>query len=286
MTTEKQDLSKPITRADQLAAFARKTGEPDAMQQIFRHLANGGHLFDLLDLWGCAYSDVLAWIVEDDARRNLYNSAMQTQGEYVKREVLDTLRKIARFDIRTLYYENGALKHPTTWPPEAAFAVAGVETEDLFEWTGEKGDKSRELIGYAKKVKLRDNLRAFEMIGKNLALFIERHEHTHKHTLEALVMAALGPAAPERPIISLPPEKNNRPIETGPGFSDSRAQGITSTNEPQISRKGETDLPGKEASPEKESEKNFPEKIGETEKGKSEGDSHRNEKSAEDELPI
>lgn len=285
MTTPSQELSKRQTRADQLAAFNKRLAVPaETMDTIFNHLANGGHLFDLLDLWGCAYNDILRWIVEDDTRRNLYNSAMQTQGEYVKREVLETLRKIARFDIRTLYDENGALLHPKSWPPEAAFAVSGVDVDELFEWVGERGEKERELVGYARKVKLRDNLKAFEMIGKNLALFIERHEHTHKHTLEALVMASLGPAAPaapERPIISLPPEKTNRPIETGPGFSDSRAQRTTSTLESHISGKGETENGCSESgeilpSGEKESEKNFPENSEKIE----------NENSGEDNLPI
>lgn len=278
---EKQALSKPITRADQLAAFNRKAATPaETMQTIFDHLANGGHLFDLLDLWGCAYNDVLNWIISDDARRDKYNSAMLTQSEYVKREVLDTLRKIARFDIRTLYDDKGALLHPKEWPKEAAFAVSAVDCDELFEWTGEKGDKSRELVGYAKKVKLRDNLKAFEMIGKNLALFIERHEHTHKHTLEALVMAAIGPAPAAPPQISGTPEKSDRSIKTHTGFLVSPSGESDPTNEPSLSANpdknsaeelpvSENDFPDKisEKNSEKletKSEKNFPEKIEKT----------------------
>lgn len=275
-----QGLSKPITRADQLAAFNRKAATPaETMQTIFDHLANGGHLFDLLDMWGCAYNDMLHWIVTDDDRRNLYNSAMLTQTEFVKREVLDTLRKIARFDIRTLYDDKGALLHPKDWPKEAAWAVSGVDSQELFEWTGDKGDKARELVGYAKKVKLRDNLKAFEMIGKNLALFIERHEHTHKHTLEALVMASIETqpaAAPQRPIIIDANEKRNLPTETHTGFFDSRAEESAPTFPPQDLSNPDKDfeknyeksgiISGKisgenSEAPETDSCKNFPEKI-------------------------
>lgn len=260
MTTEKQALSKPVTRADQLAAFNRKAAEPaETMQTIFDHLANGGHLFDLLDLWGCAYNDILSWIITDDARRDKYNSAMLTQSEYVKREVLDTLRKIARFDIRTLYDDKGALLHPASWPKEAAWAVSGVETQELFEWVGERGEKERELVGYAKKVKLRDNLKAFEMIGKNLALFIERHEHTHKHTLEALVMAAIGPAPAERPIIPGTPEKSDRSIKTTPGFLVSPAGESAPTFEPQVSPNPDKISGENSEKLETNSGKNFPE---------------------------
>lgn len=280
MTTEKTALSKPVTRADQLAAFNRKAADPaGTMQTIFDHLANGGHLFDLLDLWGCAYNDVLNWIITDDGRRDLYNSAMLTQSEFVKREVLDTLRKIARFDIRTLYDDKGALLHPSDWPPAAAWAVSGVETQELFEWTGEKGEKERELIGYAKKVKLRDNLKAFEMIGKNLALFIERHEHTHKHTLEALVMAAIGPAPAERPIISETPEKSDRSIKTIPGFLVSPAGESDPTNEPSVLSNPDKNSGKNSEKLETNSGKNFPEKIDETA-------SPKPETKPEDDLPI
>lgn len=283
MTTEKTDLSKPITRADQLAAFNRKAADPaGTMQTIFDHLANGGHLFDLLDLWGCAYNDVLNWIITDDGRRDLYNSAMLTQSEFVKREVLDTLRKIARFDIRTLYDDKGALLHPSSWPPAAAWAVSGVETQELFEWTGEKGDKTRELIGYAKKVKLRDNLKAFEMIGKNLALFIERHEHTHKHTLEALVMAAIGPAPAAPPQIPGTPEKSDRSIKTHTGFLVSPAGESDPTLEPQILSNPDK-ISGKNSeAPETKSEKNFPENFEKTGNENSEKISEKTQENLED----
>lgn len=255
------------TRADELAAFERVKANPDAMTTIFRHLANGGHLFDLLEIWGAAYSDVLAWIHDDDRRRDLYTAAIQTQTEYVKREVLDTLRKIARFDIRQLYDERGALLHPVDWPHAAAFAVAGV---DVFEEYQGRGDE-RELVGYTKKVKLRDNLKAFEMIGKNLALFIERHEHTHRHTLEALVMAAIQPPA-ERPTISQEGKSMLTPSGTDPGVFDSVSPKAAPTFPPQDSENRETQVAEKQASPEMNSEKNFPKNSDETGEQKSKED--------------
>lgn len=206
-----------LTRADQITAFEKKKAQPaETMQAVFLHVANGGHIFDLLEAWQVAYSDFMLWITEDEKRRELWNTAQNSQAEYVKREVLNTLRAISKFDVRQLFNEDGSLKPVSDWPAGAAFAVAGVDVAELWEGRGE----DREQVGELKKVKLRDNLRALEMVGRNLNLFIEKVEHSHKITLEKLVTASLD--QPETSYNIPEDKKRGTEAEGSPGVSQPR----------------------------------------------------------------
>lgn len=82
-------------------------------------------------------------------------------------EVLRRLSAIGRADIRKLYGENGELRPVREWDDENAAAAAGIETEELFEGHREE----REQVGYARKVKRVDQIRALELLGKHHALW-------------------------------------------------------------------------------------------------------------------
>jgi phage terminase small subunit len=83
----------------------------------------------------------------------------------IKQErLLRELAAIAFSDIRKYYDENGRLKNIKDLDKDAAAALAGVETEELFEFID--GDKSR--IGDVKKIKRWDKVKAIETINKML----------------------------------------------------------------------------------------------------------------------
>lgn len=81
--------------------------------------------------------------------------------------VLTELARVGFSDIRSLYNDDGSLKHPRDWDTDTASAVAGIEFMEEFEGHG----KDRKYIGTTKKIRVFDKVRALEILGKHLGIF-------------------------------------------------------------------------------------------------------------------
>ena len=81
--------------------------------------------------------------------------------------VLREYAKIAFFDPRRLFQDNGQPKDITTLDDDTAGALAGLDVLEEYEGSG----RDREFVGYTKKYKIADKLRALEALGKHLGLF-------------------------------------------------------------------------------------------------------------------
>lgn len=79
-------------------------------------------------------------------------------------EIIDRLVKIAWFDIRTLYNEDGDLKEPHELDDIAAAAIAGVEIDELTVGSG----ALKMAIGTRTKYKLKDGMLALQMLITSL----------------------------------------------------------------------------------------------------------------------
>lgn len=160
--------------------------EKYCMNKFYEILANGGNLIDWCKSTGERYSDVMNWIQEDPDRLKRYEKALECRGEYLFHRIMKEFEAIGFSDTRDLYDEQGNLKPPSEWPDSVAGAISGVDT------TVAKYDKDGELIEpETKKIRLYDKLRALELMGKNLKMFVDRHEHEHKMTLEDLVNSSV-----------------------------------------------------------------------------------------------
>lgn len=99
----------------------------------------------------------------------------QEEEEALKRAGIDRTRalmelaKLAYFDLRKLYREDGSLKNPGEWDDGTAAAIASIETFEEFKGAG----KNRRQVGYIKKVKVCDKNRSLEMLLKHLGLLKE-----------------------------------------------------------------------------------------------------------------
>lgn len=80
--------------------------------------------------------------------------------------VLRELAAIALSDLRSLYRTDGTLKPPSEWDDQAAAAVASLEVDELRDGEGA-------VIGFTRKVKRFDKVRALELLGKHLGLWQE-----------------------------------------------------------------------------------------------------------------
>ena len=84
--------------------------------------------------------------------------------------VLKELAKIAFVDPRKLFDEEGRPKDIRFLDPDTAAALSSVDIYEEFDYNGDE----KELMGYTKKYKWSDKLRALEMLGKHLGMFTDK----------------------------------------------------------------------------------------------------------------
>lgn len=161
--------------------------DPNTIDVIFKHLANGGSLINLCKTWNVRYSDIIFWIHQSDERKKAYHEGLEAQKAWGIERLLQEIRSISFVDIRKIFNEDHSLKPPSEWPDDVAAAIAGIETDELFEGMG----KERSRVGETKKIKMFDKLKALEMLGKDLGRFTQKIEHSGKLTLEDLVTGSI-----------------------------------------------------------------------------------------------
>ena len=107
--------------------------------------------------------------------------------------VLKELAKVGFFDIRRLFDDSGKPLDITGLDNETAACIVGLEVMDIYEGTGD----DKEFVGYIKKYKLSDKLKALEMIGRHLGMFKDKLElsgglDTEKTKLDDLLQQMRG----------------------------------------------------------------------------------------------
>lgn len=113
--------------------------------------------------------------------------------EITQDRVLQELAKLGFFDIRKLFDDSGKPLDITGLDNETAACIAGLEVMDVYEGTGE----DKEFVGYVKKYKLSDKLKALELIGRHLGMFKDKVElsgglDTEKTKLDDLLQQMRG----------------------------------------------------------------------------------------------
>ncbi|QNK65890.1 terminase small subunit [Variovorax sp. PAMC26660] len=93
--------------------------------------------------------------------------------------VLQELARIAFFDIRRLYNEDGGMKAPHELDDDAAAVLAGVDVTEEFEGRGE----DRKQIGFMKKAKIFDKGTALTLAMRHLGMLKDKVEHSGGLTL-------------------------------------------------------------------------------------------------------
>lgn len=138
-----------------------------------------------------AYMAVYPSANTDSARANAARAlAREDVSEYIKSKmeirqerthvtqdwVVKELAKIAGFDPRKLFDDQGGVKPVSEWDDITAASISDFQAAELFAGEGE----DRQAIGLVKKINTRDKVKALELLGKHLGMFIERKEITGK----------------------------------------------------------------------------------------------------------
>lgn len=162
---------------------------PESPMTVYRHVANGGTMTELAKMWGIPYHEVYSMMQSTEKNSTLLSRATIARGEFYVEKVKGLLNDLTNSTIKGLYNDDGKLKPVHEMDDVLAASVASIKSTEYFE--GEGRDKAQ--VGWIKEVKFWDKTKAIEMLAKSLGMFIEKHEHTHKLTLEDLVVASREP---------------------------------------------------------------------------------------------
>jgi len=117
-------------------------------------------------------------LVQNSSVSCLIQAGAQARSERTRIEqdwVLTRLARIADVDPREFFDDDGALKPLSEIPEDVRKTLASLETEGIFLGSG----ADREKVGQTQKLKFPDRLKALEMIGRHLGMFVDRLEVDH-----------------------------------------------------------------------------------------------------------
>lgn len=92
----------------------------------------------------------------------------QQRTEITQDMVLREAAKLAFFDIRKMFDKNGKPLDITELDDDTAAALVGLDVQDI-------SDNDGDYVGFVKKYKMADKLRALELLGKHTGAF-EKHD--------------------------------------------------------------------------------------------------------------
>lgn len=86
--------------------------------------------------------------------------------------VLKEYARLAFFDPRKLFNNDGSPKEITSLDDDTAAAIAGLDVQEVYEGVGD----SREFVGYIKKYKIADKKGALDSVARHLGMFTDKVE--------------------------------------------------------------------------------------------------------------
>lgn len=108
--------------------------------------------------------------VADYVQKRMDERSQRT--EITQNMVLQELAKLGFFDIRKLFDDDGKPLDISMIDDDTAACIAGMDVLDAYDGSGE----DKEFIGYIKKYKLSDKLKALELLGRHLGMFRDKVE--------------------------------------------------------------------------------------------------------------
>lgn len=113
--------------------------------------------------------------------------------EITQDRVLQELAKLGFFDVRKLFDSEGKPVGVAELDDETAACIAGLDAMEAYEGTGE----NKEFVGYIRKYKLADKIKALELLGRHLGMFRDKVElsggiDTEKTKLDDLLRQMRG----------------------------------------------------------------------------------------------
>lgn len=147
-------------------SFNKYIANPDALELTCNHVANGGSILDLCEMYKISFSNINWWLNTPENQQQ-YTNAMLGQNEWVIQTTLKELRDMSFCDRTSIYNKNGTLKPISEWSDKVKRAIEGLEF-----------DSNMDGVEYLKKVKFATKKPMIELIMKNLDILTERIDLT------------------------------------------------------------------------------------------------------------
>lgn len=167
------------------AGTARQVAKDRRLEFVCAYLSNGhnGTAAAITAGYSAKSAAVTAsQLIKDREIQQLIASEAQKAAQKSELTVERAVREVARiafFDIRKLFDDDGQLKPVSELDDDTAAGIASIE---VVEERGRNG----EVIGYTKKLKVCDKNSALEKAMKYLGLFVEKIEHSGTLTIEQI----------------------------------------------------------------------------------------------------
>lgn len=166
--------------------------KPEVLEEtIVLGVAMGSTLRRISSNFGVPYPWLFKHVMGDPDLKHKYELALGERKEYMMQFLFDQFKTLAESDLRKLFNEDGSMKAVHEWPENAAQWVSAVEVDELFEGTG----KERQQVGFTKKVKLWDKMKALESLAKHMNFVVDTKQDSGKLTWEALIMMSMKAVA-------------------------------------------------------------------------------------------
>lgn len=99
------------------------------------------------------------------------NNLFEIAGVTVER-IIREVAVVAFADMEGIYNEDGSVKAFNEWPEHCRRACSGMEIDELFEGVGDDRDQ----VGFTKKFKQWDKMKALELLGKYHKIWTDKVE--------------------------------------------------------------------------------------------------------------
>ena len=109
------------------------------------------------------------------------------RNEITQDRVLQELARIAFFDQRKLYNEDGSLKSPVEWDDEAAAVLAGMDVVEMAGGMAVGKEGIQHVPMYTKKVKTLDKVAALTLVMRHLGMFEKDNDQSRPLTLVSAI---------------------------------------------------------------------------------------------------
>lgn len=111
-------------------------------------------------------------------------NAIQKRTEITQDMVIQEAAKLAFFDVRKMFDKNGKPLDISELDDDTAAALVGLDVQDV-------ADPDGDYIGYVKKYKMADKLKALELLGRRFGAFEPKDERQDvANTLAETIVAA------------------------------------------------------------------------------------------------
>lgn len=154
------------------------TGEDNmaVMENIHAFVANGGLLSEWCEMYDFDFYRVYGWIRADAGRNQMYQQCDALHIHAAKNKILREIKQIGGANIADAYNADGSMKNIHDMPVHMQRAIVSMKSG-----TTKDGEAWHEL-------RAADKLKALELYGKTLAMFVDHKVPEIGSTLEDIVL--------------------------------------------------------------------------------------------------